>query len=183
MRPLFIAVGLAVFSGLAGAQPRESFDSIVISCEAAPSEAVTQLPPKLGQWAVLSCTRFGHVVRAARGWVWHNPRTNTFVRLWSQPSGGNLAESGHANHFRSVELKQLGAEEAAAANGAIAAALGAKPQPVADAHRLTLVDAQGRIQTVDFVRSEANVRLGTFWGIACGSPCTDAQVFAAFKPQ
>jgi len=184
MRALLAAAGVvAALPGLGYSQPRESFDSIVISCDTAPSDAVTKLPPKLSEWATLSCTRFGHVVRAASGWVWHDPKANTFVRIWSQPSGGDLVESGHKHYFKSMEFRQLGVEEAGAANAALAAALGAKAQPVADAYTLALVDAQGRIQTVNFVRSEPNIRLGTFWGWACGSPCYEPQVFMGFKPR
>jgi hypothetical protein len=184
MRKLFAILGLlGSLATSAEAQPRESFDSIITSCEGAPLGAVTLLPPKLSEWATLSCTRFGHVVRAAKGWVWHNPRANAFVRVWAQPSGGNLSESGHAHHFKSIDFDQLTPEEAVAANEALAAALGAKAQPVAQAYRLTLVDAQGRVQTVNFVRTEANVRLGNFWGMVCEMPCKTPEVFMGIKPQ
>jgi len=181
---LIIFVGLlAVLSGSARAQPQESFDSILISCDTAPAEAKTQLPSKLAEWAVLSCTRYGHVLRAARGFVWHNPKTNSFVRIWSQPSDGDLAESGHGNYFKSLEFRQLSLQEAEEANAALAVELGAKAQAVVDAYTLLLVDARGRTQTVNFVRTESNIRLGNFWGWSCTSPCTKPQVFMGFKPR
>jgi hypothetical protein len=74
-------------------------------------------------------------------------------------------------------------QEAEAANGAIAAELGAKPAAVADAYSLTAIDAQGRTQVVNFVRSEANVRLGNFWGWSCASPCVKPEIFMGFKPR
>ena len=166
----------------ASAQSRESFESISIPCSSAPADARTELPTQLTQWATLTCTRFGHVVTAAKGWVWHNPRTNRFVRLWSQPSDSDLQESAHENYFKSIEFRQLSPQEAEAANSALAAALGAKPQQVADAFTLVLVDALGRSQTTNFVRAEANIRLGTFWGWSCTSPCAKPEVFMGFKP-
>lgn len=183
MRALLVAICLfAVFPEFAGAQGQESFDSIVISCDEAPAEAKTQLPAKLAEWAMLSCTRYGHVLRAASGWIWHNPKTNSFVRIWSQPSAGNLAESGHKNYFNSLDFRQLSPEEADAANAVLAKALGAQPQSVADAFALTLIDAQGRSQTINFVRAAANIRLGNFWGWVCSSPCVRPEVFMGFKP-
>jgi hypothetical protein len=183
MRTLLIAIGLLGYlAGPASAQPRDSFDSISIPCSSAPTDARTELPAQLTQWATLSCTRFGHVVSAARGWVWHNPRTNRFVRIWSQPGDGNLQESGHENYFKTLEFRQLSPQEAESANAAIAAELGAKAQQVADAYTLVVVDARGRTQTTNFVRAEANVRLGTFWGWSCTSPCSKPEVFMGFKP-
>lgn len=184
MRSIVILIGmLAALSGQAFAQPRQSFDSITIPCDPAPPDAKTQIPPRLAEWAVLSCTKFGHVVRAAQGWVWHNPRTNSFVRVWSQPSEEDLAESGHENYFKSLEFRQLAQEEAEQANALLAAELGAKAQPVTDAYTLVLVDVRGRTQVVNFVRSEANIKLGSFWGWSCTSPCVKPQVFMGFKPK
>jgi hypothetical protein len=92
-------------------------------------------------------------------------------------------ELGQASYFKSLEYRQLSAQEADAANGAIAAELGASPQTVVDAYSLTAIDAQGRTQVVNFVRSEANVRLGTFWGWSCPSPCAKPQIFMGFRPE
>jgi hypothetical protein len=184
MRSLLTAIGiLTALAGQAAAQPRESFESIAIPCDTAPPEAKTQLPTELAGWAMLTCTRFGHVVSAAKGWVWHNPRTNAFVRVWSQPSEGDLAESAHENYFKSLEFRQLSSEEAEQANATLAAELGAKAQAVTDAYTLVLVDVRGRTQVVNFVRGEANIRLGSFWGWSCTSPCAKPQVFMGFKPR
>jgi hypothetical protein len=184
MRALLIAIGtFAALAGAASAQPRESFESISIPCNSAPADARTELPAKLAEWAALSCTRFGHVVSAAKGWVWHNPRTNRFVRIWSQPSDGDLAESGHGNYFKTLEFRQLSPQEADAANAALATELGAKAQQVADAYTLLVVDARGRTQNINFVRAEANIRLGTFWGWSCSSPCSKPEIFMGFQPK
>jgi hypothetical protein len=167
----------------APAQSNEPFESIEMPCSSAPSDARTELPPKLAEWAIVSCTKFGHVVRAAPGWVWHVPRTRDYVRVWSQPEGGSLEPTGHGDHFKFLEFKQLSAPEAEEANAALAAQLGAKPQVVADAYVLLLRDARGRAQAIHFVRTEANVRLGNLWGWACEYPCVKPQVFMAFKPR
>ncbi len=183
MRALVIAI--ATFGSLAGAasaQPRESFEAIGMPCTSAPAEARTELPAQLAQWATFSCTRFGHVISAAKGWVWHNPRTNRFVRIWSQPSDGSLQESGHENYFKTLEFRQLSPQEAESANAALVAELGAKAQQVTDAYTLIVIDARGRSQTTNFIRAEANLRLGTFWGWSCTSPCSKAEVFMGFKP-
>lgn len=180
--PLIVIALVIALTGLARAQSQESFESIVIPCDTAPTEAKTSLQPKLADWAVLSCTRYGHVLRAAKDWIWHNPRTNTFVRIWSQPADGDLEEAGHKHYFKSLEFRQLSPQEAEAANAALAKEIGAKPQAVADAYSLSLVDAQGRSQTVNFVRAEANIRLGTFWGWLCSSPCGKPEIFMGFKP-
>lgn len=165
------------------AQSTEPFESIEISCSSAPSEAKTALPPKLSEWAVVRCTKFGHVVTAAAGWVWHIPRTKDYIRVWSQPDRGNLESTGHADHFKLLEFKQLSAPEAAEANAALAEQLGAKPQTVADAYVLLLKDARGRAQAIHFVRTEANIRIGNVWGWVCEYPCVKPQVFMAFKPR
>lgn len=178
--PLSLLVALA---GQVEAQPNQSFESIEVPCSTAPPEAKTQLPPKLAEWATLSCTRFGHVVRASQGWVWHNPRTNSFVRVWAQPEDGALRESGHDNYFKSVEFRQLAPDEAEQANARLAAELGAKPQPVAEAYTLVLIDVQERTQVVNFVRGEANVRLGNFWGWSCTASCEKPQVFMGIRPR
>lgn len=177
-----VAALLAIQSALAQSSS-EPFESIEMSCSSAPLEAKTELPPKLAEWAVVSCTRFGHVLRAAPGWVWHIPRTREFVRVWSQPSSGDLEPTGHADHFKSLEFSQLSVREAEEANAALAAQLGAEPQTVADAYVLLLRDARGGTQAVHFVRTEANIKLGNFWGWACGFPCVKPQVFMAFKPR
>ncbi len=183
MRSLLITICMSgLIAEAASAQSRESFESISIPCSSAPSDALTELPAQLAQWATLTCTRFGHVVTAAKGWVWHNPRTNRFVRLWAQPSDSDLQELSHKSYFKSIEFRQLSAQEAEAANTALAAALGAKPQQVADAFTLVLVDALGRTQTTNFVRAEANIRLGTFWGWSCTSPCAKPEIFMGLKP-
>jgi hypothetical protein len=175
-----VATVLATFQ--ASAQSREPFESLEVSCSSAPTDAKTELPPELAKWATLSCTRFGHVLRAAPGWVWHNPRKNEFFRVWSQPSEGNLEARGHADHFTSIDFKQLTQAEAEEANAALAAQLGAKPQAVADAYVALLRDARGNAHAVHFVRTAANVKLGTFWAWACGYPCTSPQVFMGFRP-
>lgn len=183
MRALpFAFATLCCLAGAALAQPRESFDSISIPCSSAPTDARTEIPAQLEQWATFSCTKFGHVVSAAKGWVWHNPRTNRFVRIWSQPSDGSLQETGHENYFKTLEFRQLSPQEAESANAALAAELGAKAQQVVDAFTLVAVDARGRSQTTNFIRAEANVRLGTFWGWSCTSPCSKPEVFMGFKP-
>jgi hypothetical protein len=184
MRTLLLAIGtLAALTGSAFAQPRESFESISIPCSTAPPDAQTELPAKLTEWATLNCTRFGHAISSAKGWVWHNPRTNRFVRIWSQPSAGELSESGHQNYFKTLEFRQLSLQEAEVANAALATELGAKPQQVADAYTLVVVDAQGRTQSINFIRAEANIRLGTFWGWSCTSPCEKPEIFMGFKPR
>lgn len=184
MRSIVVALSvLFVLAGQAKAQTSQPFESIEVSCSTAPPEARTQLPPKLAEWAALSCTRFGHVVRAAQGWVWHNPRTNSFVRIWAQPGDGALLESLHDQYFKSIEFRQLSSDEAEQANAMLAAVLGAKPQPVAEAYKLVLVDVQGRTQVVNFVRGEANMRLGNFWGWSCAEPCATPQIFMGIKPR
>jgi hypothetical protein len=90
-------------------------------------------------------------------------------------------ESGHDQYFRLIEFHQLAADEAELANSKLAAALGAKPQPVAEAYRLALVDVQGRTQIVNFIRGEANMRLGNYWGWSCSEPCASPQIFMAIK--
>jgi hypothetical protein len=183
MRALLSTIGtLASLVGAASAQNRESFESISIPCSSAPTDSRTELPAQLALWAMFSCTRFGHVISAAKGWVWHNPRTNRFVRIWSQPSDGNLQESGHENYFKTLEFRQLSPQEAESANAALAVELGAKAQQVADAYTLVVIDASGRTQTTNFVRAEANVRHGTFWGWSCASPCSKPEVFMGFRP-
>jgi len=183
MRTLIIAI--ALFTGLTGlAQSQESFDSIVIPCQSAPDEAIKgDLAPQLAQWATLSCTRFGQVLQAAKGWLWHNPKTNTFVRIWSQPSDEELEESAQNNYFKSLSFRQLSQLEAESANALLAKEMGANPQKVADAFSLEVTDAQGRKQVVNFIRAEANVRLGTFWGWSCTSPCVKPEIFMGFNPK
>lgn len=178
-----VLVAAALSTGASAfAQGREPLESIEIACSSAPAEAKIELPPKLSEWAVLSCTRFGHVVRAAPGWVWHNPRTNEFVRVWSQPSAANLEATGHADHFTSIEFKELTQSEAEEANAVLAAQLGAKPQAVADGYVALLRDARGKAHAIHFVRTAANIKLGNFWGWACGYPCASPQIFMGFKP-
>jgi hypothetical protein len=174
---------LCISMGCATAQSNQPFESIEIACTTAPPEAKTQLPPKIAEWAVLSCTRFGHVVRAAQGWVWHNPKTNSFVRVWAQPTEGNLKESGNDHYFKSIEFRQLPQTEAEHANALLATALGAKPQPVAEAYSLVLQDEQDRTRIINFVRGEANVRLGNYWGWTCTEPCVNPQIFFGIKPR
>ena len=183
MRSLLTVITLiAGLSGLAHSQ--ESFDSILISCEKAPKEAIKgELPPQLAQWATLSCTRFGQVLRSAKGWVWHNPRKNSFVRIWSQPSDQELEESAKNNYFKELSFRQFTQPEAELANALLSKELGANPQKVADAFSLELTDAQGRKQVVNFIRTEANVRLGTFWVWSCASPCVKPEIFMGFNPK
>ena len=179
------AVVLLLIAGSAFASPGEPtapFESIEITCSGAPTAAKTELPRDLEKWARLSCTKYGHVIRAASGWVWHAPRSNQFVRLWSQRAEPEFAEVGHSSYFTSIEFHKLSQPEAEEANKALATSLGAKPQLVSDAYVLAVTDNQGRVQTVNFVRSEANVRLGSFWGWSCSVPCTAPVVFMGFKP-
>lgn len=180
-----LAVALTIIAGYAGAASAESsapFESIEIPCSNAPEAAKTELPSDLQKWAKLSCTRYGQVIRAASGWIWHSPRTNEFVRLWAQPAEGDLSEVGQSSYFTTIEFRKLSQPEAEEANNSLASSLGAKTQPVADAYALTTKDNTGRVQTVHFVRSEANARLGNLWAWACTEPCTKPTIFMAFKP-
>lgn len=178
-----VAVLTSIVAGSATAQSaRDSFESIETSCADAPREAKTVLPKQLADWATLSCSRFGHVIRAAPGWVWHAPQTNEFVRVWAQPSQGNLEPTGHADHFTKLEFQQLTPREAQEAGDVLAKSLGAKPQPVVDAFVLLLSDARGQAQAVHFVRTEANIRIGNLWGWACSYPCQKPIIFMGFKP-
>lgn len=182
-RALTVALTLiAVYAGTASAESSAPFESIEIACTDAPALAKTEVPSDLQKWAKLSCTRYGQVIRAASGWIWHSPRTNEFIRVWAQPAEHNLAEVGQSSYFTAVEFRKLSQSEAEEANKALALSLGAKPQAVADAYVLTAKDNTGRVQTVHFVRSEANVRIGNFWAWACTEPCTAPAVFMAFKP-
>lgn len=153
-----------------------------MSCATAPKEAKVTLPAQLAEWATLSCTRFGHVIRSKSDWVWHSPRNDEFVRIWAQGSDGEMEASGHADHFSKIEFQELSAQEAREANNALASSLGAKPQPVADAFELLVTSAKGQRQIVIFVRTEANLRLGNMWGWACSDPCQEPTVFMGFKP-
>lgn len=178
-------VTLLLIIGSACAAPSDStapFESIEIACSGAPATAKTELPVELEKWAKLSCTKYGHVIRAASGWVWHAPRSNQFVRLWSQRAEPEFAEVGHSSHFTSIEFRKLSQSEAEEANQTLAASLGAKPQAVADAYLLTATDSANRVQTIHFVRSEANVRIGNLWGWSCSLPCSAPTIFMAFKP-
>lgn len=180
-----IAVALLLTTSYAGATPGDSsrpFESIEISCSGAPATAKTELPSDLQKWATLSCTKYGQVIRAASGWVWHSPLTNQFVRVWAQSAERDFAEVGQSNYFASIEFRKLPQPEAEEANQTLAASLGAKPQPVADAYVMAATDNTGRVQTVHFVRSEANVRIGSLWGWSCLVPCAAPTVFMAFKP-
>ena len=184
MNRAFAAV-LLLIAGSACAAPGEPtapFESIEITCSGALTAAKTELPSELEKWARLSCTKYGHVIRAASGWVWHAPQSNQFVRLWSQGAEPEFAEIGHSSYFTSIEFRKLSQPEAEEANQALAMSLGVKPQLVTDAYVLAVTDNQGRGQTVNFVRSEANVRLGSFWGWSCSVPCTAPVVFMGFRP-
>lgn len=181
--PLAVALLLiAVYVGTASGESSEPFESIEIPCSNAPDSAMAELPSDLQKWAQLSCTRYGQVIRAASGWIWHSPKTNEFVRLWAQPTERDLTEVGQSNYFTAIEFRKLSPAESEDANKALASSLGAKPQAVADAYVLTAKDNTGRVQTVHFVRSEANVRIGNLWAWACTEPCAAPTVFMAFKP-
>jgi len=121
MRTLGVILGFGLIASTGAAQSSAAFDSIVISCNSAPQDARTEIPAELAQWATLSCTRFGHVIRAKNGWVWHNPRKNHFVRIWAQHSDGKFVESGHESYFKELEFRQLSASETDSANAALAA--------------------------------------------------------------
>ncbi|MBW8371522.1 MAG: hypothetical protein K0M66_11225 [Thiobacillus sp.] len=173
---------VAIYAGAAQGDSSAPFESIETSCSDAPAAAKIDLPSDLQKWAKLSCTKYGHVIRAAAGWVWHAPQSNQFVRLWAQPAERDFAEVGHSSYFTLVEFRKLSQHEAEEANQALSASLGAKPQAVSDAYLLTATDNGGRVQTIHFVRSEANVRIGNLWGWSCSVPCSAPTVFMAFRP-
>ena len=182
-RAIFVTLFLA--AGHVSAAPADSsapFESIEISCFGSPAAAKTKLPGDLQKWAKLSCTKYGQVIRAASGWVWHSPLTNQFVRVWAQSAERDFAEVGQSVYFASIEFRKLPQPEAEEVNKTLAASLGAKPQSVADAYVMTATDNTGRVQTVNFVRSEANIRIGNLWGWSCSAPCAAPTVFMAFKP-
>jgi len=180
-----VAVALLFVAGYASRASGESsapFESIEITCSDAPISAKTELPSDLQKWAKLSCTKYGQVIRAASGWIWHAPRTNEFVRLWAQSTERDFAEVGQLSYFTTIEFHKLSQPEAEEANQVLTSSLGTKPQSVADAYLLTVKDNAGRVQTVHFVRSEANVRIGNLWAWTCTEPCTSPTIFMAFKP-
>jgi hypothetical protein len=120
---------------------------------------------------------------AAPGWIWHAPRNNQFVRLWSQEDDQNLKKVGHASHFVQIEARRLADDQAREANARLAESVGAAPQPLSEVFELQLKTDTGKTKVAFFVISEANARIGNLWAYTCGQTCAERIIFMIWKPQ
>ena len=174
------AVMLVAVSSAASAQ--QTFESIVIGCKDAPDKSVTQLAAPMSNWGRVNCTKFGHVIMAAEGWVWHSPMADQAVRLWAQSSAEEFSEVGHSAYFKSIQFEELAGDAAKSANETLAAALGASAQPISHAYRLTAVNSSNETESVFLVEPRSNQALGNLWGYSCNGDCTNPLVFMVFRP-
>lgn len=176
----FFVVILVALSSAASAQ--QTFESILIGCEDAPDHSVTELSAPISDWGRVSCTKYGHVIMSAEGWVWHSPIADQIVRFWAQSSAGVFSEVGHRAYFKSIELEELTGEAAESANETLAATLGASAQPISHAYHLTAVNSSNESESVFFVQPTSSKELGNLWGYTCNAECTNPLVFMVFRP-
>ncbi len=153
-------------------------ESIEVSCSGAPSEAVRVLPEPLSRWAKIRCTIFGHTLTANDQWLWSAPGALAPTHFPAQMVRKDPQQLGHQAYFRAIEFVKIEGTEASDANQKISGALGAKPEPLESAYRLTLTNNQGNQHIVYFVRTEHEAKTGQgLWGFACNSGCKQGTPF------
>lgn len=169
---LFILL-FALTSGQALAQ-----ESVLVSCDGAPSDAVLQLPEPLNRWGQIYCTKYGHSLAAKERWIWSFPGAFAPVHLPAQMVRDQPKELGHKAYFKQLEFVPL---SGTAAEDAVQKINGTSMRPdsaVATTFRLTLTNQSGQSHTVLFVQTINEVQAGKgLWGFWCNTGCTDGMPF------
>lgn len=157
----------------------EAQDDFLISCDGSPPESVLQLPPPLGDWGKIYCTRYGHTLAARERWVWSFPGAFAPVHLPAQMVREQPKEVRNAAYFKKIDLVLLEAHEAEDVAAKINGKLGTRADsPASSAYRLTLVNQEGGVHTVLFVITRKEVELGRgHWGMWCDKTCADGSPF------
>lgn len=113
MRGLIVlALWLMVWPALSH-QEGETPVAELFDCDHPPAAALNAVPPELADFARLECSPRGQFFMAGDGWTWRFP--GSFFDLPSIAAYTPRASQriGEGRYFRSIEVREIGAEESA----------------------------------------------------------------------
>jgi hypothetical protein len=160
-----IVVALVFLSAV----PLSAHDAKIIQpaegCEAAPADAVLELPAPVGYWARIICTPTGHTLAPASGDVWEIKEDSRAAGIGAGAGGGGEAEGGYfiaasAHEATGTDLawaKQLFAQKSGAA----------LPDGVRETYALDLTDNKTNLMRIYFFDGAE----GPVAGVACLRSC------------
>src|SRR5687768_10284420 len=96
-------------------QANEIPAEIALRCADAPADAVTQAPEEIASFLRIGCTKLGHFIYPAKGWIWKQPDAPVFFRINAQGERRSFRELRHQAYFTAVEARKLTPGEAAPA--------------------------------------------------------------------
>lgn len=82
-----------------------------MDCRQAPAGAVIEVPRPAAAFARVFCTRYGHVLGPADGWVWTFPGSYAPVFLPAQMVRSDPLPVGHERHFTALRAEPLAPAE------------------------------------------------------------------------
>ncbi len=86
----------------------------LLDCEDAPKEAVTTVDhERVGEWVKIVCTKYGHVIVPADGYLWSYYGGFAPIAFFAQGTGkdGSLEEVRHSAYYQKLLIKELGEEK------------------------------------------------------------------------
>lgn len=71
-------------------------------CSGSPESAVMDFPAPLSDWAVIVCTKYGHIISNREGWIWTRPAAYDPVFIPSQMVRAAPKPIGNASYFTEI---------------------------------------------------------------------------------
>ncbi|MEW5889575.1 MAG: hypothetical protein AB1768_11125 [Pseudomonadota bacterium] len=133
-------------------------------CQGAPREAVLAVPAPADKLVRVACTKWGHMLAPAAGWLWTKPGGISPVFFPAQMVQSSPGDSGHRDHFREIRVRELPPKEALEKWQPIGALFAAKSP--ADLRALEIVAVNQDKQAHILYLFNKN------WGYACSPECT-----------
>lgn len=128
--PIRVAILVALCTSANAQVRQEQIDmpaALNMPCTSAPMSSIKEVPAALRRFAKVVCSKFGHFIVPANGWVWKQPAAPAFFRVAAQGDKAAFDAVGHKAHFTNISAKKLASHEAKKAR-----ALFEKPNDQAD---------------------------------------------------
>lgn len=140
-------------------------------CAGTPESAVMELPAPLSEWAVIVCTRYGHIISNRDGWIWTGPTGYDPVFIPSQMVRAAPEPIGNASHFTEITMTDTtGSSEAREAWKILNASFDQADVPK-QAYRLDVAGSLGKSLMLYFFELPDQ----EIWAIWCSGGNCDAK--------
>lgn len=180
MRRLALAAAILVAAMMATATAhQEKSPQPPIDCDGAPADAVLQLPVPAAYWMRIICTERGHTLAPISGDAWQIIQDDRELTIAAADDPDNT-EGRHGAYFVAAEVKELDAQDDAAARDLFTAT--ADRSLLEKARRsyvLQLVDNHGGRDSVYIFLDDQ----GPVAGVACINSCDKTVTVGVVHPE